>query len=275
MILVVSNRAPRPALLEGHRCGILRAWWTMRPEGIVTKNSSSMPTSNAKPRTGIGCFLTILGAFGLLVAVGILSNWASISGIEFSPNTFQTRSFAYSRIPGTQMRLSKTKLGTPSSPTSTDVLKHLPTLNRPQEWHVATITSWGSERHAANVLLEAFRQRDASGLDVWGQWSTKNPNAAAIFWPLVQQVALRQLYSCIPDLLEIAESTTDSTSLERNVLEAIAKTVVARLERSSEEVQSTELLSWLGTLPVKDPDNARWFEERKKEVQQTRGPLGL
>lgn len=247
----------------------------MRPPGIVTKIASFMPTSNAKPRSGIGCFLAILGAFGLLVATGILFNWATISGVEFSPNTFQTRSFSYSRIPGTQMRLSKTKLGTLSSPTSTDILKHLPTLNRPQEWHVATIASWGSERHAANVLIEAFRQRDASGMDVWSEWSTKNPNVAAMFWPLVQQVAFQQLYSCIPELLEIAESNTDSASLEKNTLEAIAKTVVARLERSTEESQSTELLNWLGSLPVKDPDNVRWFEERKKEVQRTRGPLGL
>jgi hypothetical protein len=242
---------------------------------IVPKSIFPMPIRDPKPSRGYGCFFAILAASSLLIALGIFSFWASITGVELSPNNFQSRTFSYSRVPGTKSRIGSTKLGASTPVASTDVLKYLPTLNRPQEWHVASVSGWEEEKHSATILIDALRQRDADGLDAWGQWSLRQPNLAAVVWPLVQQVAFQHLYSCVPELLELAESTSDPVLLERELLDAIARVVVEHLRQSTEEAQPTALLSWFTALTVVNPQNIDWFEKRKESVRRTRDAVRL
>lgn len=239
---------------------------------MVTKNAATEPTRRQIPRSGLGCSLLLVGAMGFLIAVAWFLSWCSIHGTEFCPNTFQARSFSYSRIPGTRILLSSTTLQNTRSIALPDVLKHLPTVNRPIAWHVASVSSSPQEQHAAGILIDAFEQRSADGSDFWGAWSFRNPSLAAILWPMVQSIAFQQLYDCLPEILEMAESARDAESLEKQALEMIARTVAERLKRASEESQSSELIDWLDGLSVTQPGNAEWFSELKKRVRTTRGP---
>ena len=228
-----------------------------------------MPTPPKKPQSGSGCLYVLLAVFGLLIALGVLSFSSSISGTEFSPNTFQTRSFAYARIPGTRIRVAPTSLGASIATVSIDVLKHLPNSNRTQEWHVTSIMGESNVTHGASVLVEALKQRTSDGQDVWGAWSIRHPKSASFFWPLVQQVAFQQLYECIPELLQVAEAEDDPVSLEREALAVVVQTVKERIKRSTEEAQTTELLAWLSGIPVMDTSNSQFLNEAKEDLLKT------
>lgn len=231
-----------------------------------------MPTAEKKPKSGLGCFFALLVVFVLLIALAILSFSSTISGTEFSPNTFQTRSFTYSRIPGTRIRIAPTKLGTTTAAISIDILKHLPTSNRTPEWHVTKISSSSGEVHGADILVNALGQRTADGIDMWGTWSLAHPNAASVFWPMVQQVAFQQLYECIPELLQVAETVDDPIQLEKESLVAIERTVRERIQRSTEEAQTTDLLDWFSGLTVKDPENQQLLSKLNDDLRRVLSP---
>jgi hypothetical protein len=216
----------------------------------------------------------LIVAFVLLIALGVFSFTSRISGTEFSPNTFQTRSFSYSRIPGTSTRLTPTNISQSASAASIDILKHLPILNRAQEWHVMSVAGVSGEFQGANVLATALKQRAPDGNDVWGAWSVRHPTAAAVFWPLIQQVAFQQLYECIPELLQIAELADDPVSLERDSLSVILRATKERIKRSTEEAQSTELLDWLSRIAIKDPENSQWLNKQKDELLKSWKSVG-
>jgi len=251
-----------------------RRFCAQRQHFIVSKSPVPMPTAQKKSGSGLGCVYVLLVAFALLVAFGVFSFTSRISGTEFTPNTFQTRSFSYSRIPGTRTRLSPTSLGPPTAVASIDVLKHLPTLNRTQQWQVASVVGAPGETHGANVLANALNQRSPDGNDVWGAWSVRHPTVAAVFWPLVQQVAFQQLYECIPELLQIAELADDPVSLERESLSVIVRATTERIKRSNEDAQSTELLDWLSGISVKDPENSGWLTKQKDELLKSMKSVG-
>lgn len=241
---------------------------------MVTKSRFLMATPLKEPKRGLGCFYALLALFALLIAIGVFSFSSRISGTEFSPNSFQTRSFSYSRIPGTRTRLAPTNITPNTAVTSIDVLKHLPTLTRPQEWHVTKVSGAPDETQGADVLVNALKQRNADGNDMWGSWSVLHPSEAAIFWPLVQQVAFQRLYECIPELLQLAELADDPIWLERESLEVIFRAAQARIRRSSEESQTVDLLTWLSGLPVKDPENKQWLKNQREELLKTTQAIG-
>lgn len=218
----------------------------------------------------MGCFLIALAVVGLLIAWGAFMSWASIQGTEFSPNSFQMRNFSYSRVPGTRLRLGATRLGAPWSVASTDVLKHLPIVTAPQQWHISRISNSQEPAFGAEILVEALQQRNADGNDFWGKWSFDNPKLAAILWPLVQQVAIHELYECIPEILEIAESSSDPASLEQQALDTVARSVIEYLERlefSSDESRGAISTSWLESMSVTQRENASWWADLQQQLR--------
>lgn len=229
-----------------------------------------MLTVKKKAGTGLGCFFAVIAVFVLLIVLAIFTFASAISGTEFSPNTFQTRTFTYSRVPWTRIRIAPTKLGAITNIASIDVLKHLSTSSRAQEWHVVRISGAPGESHGAEILVDALGQRTVDGMNMWGTWSTTYPNAATVFWPLVQQVSFQQLYECIPELMEVAETVNDPVMLEKEALAVITRTVSERIQRSTEEAQTTELLVWMSRIPVVDPNNGLWFSQQKVELDKAR-----
>lgn len=231
---------------------------------ILAENAANMPTPSNKPSGGFGCFFTFLAVAALMLFLGIVLGVSSISGKEFNPISFQTRTFSYHRMPWIGVRLSRTTLGTASSFASSDVLKHLPTLPQPPEWQVVELGGFLEEDHGASILVDALSRRNADGHNAWGAWSFENPNTAAVLWPLVQRVAILDLYECIPSLLEAAQNAEDAASFELSALETIADAIEQRIIRATEDGQSQPLLDGFSNLPVTQAENAKWIERRRQ-----------
>ncbi|MCU0709197.1 MAG: hypothetical protein MUF23_12985 [Pirellula sp.] len=227
-----------------------------------------MPSPKKKIGGGYGCLWVLIAAGSFLLLIGMLMAFSSIRGTEFCPNTFQAREFAYSRIPGTGVRLTSTQLGNSSSVAHGEVLKHLRTLPQQVTWHVATVSGWRSENHAAQILVETLRQTNADGKNFWGKWSFDHPTLAAVFWPLVQDVAFHELYGCVPELMEHAEQAKDPPSLERKVIESIADAVIARIHHAVEDSEIQSLVDWFEGLSATSGSDTGWLTQLKDRVQK-------
>jgi hypothetical protein len=207
-----------------------------------------------KKKSGNPYLIPIL-LFLLLVFFGglmFLFSTALIQGTEFSPNNFQTRTFSYSRVPGTKIVLTKTALGPAVSITNTDVLKHLKTISGAPVWHVSSIYS-RSETHPSNTLVEALQQTNADRADFWGAWSNANPSLAAVLWPFVQQLALQEFYFPIPDILEAAAESKNPNDFEEKLFEITVQASTSRCldwKKTGDETAINALLTWLDQLPV-------------------------
>lgn len=204
----------------------------------------------------------------------IFFSTSSIQGTEFSPNNFQTRTFSYSRVPGTKIVLSKTVLGPTVSVTNTDVLKHLKTISGSPVWHVTSIYG-RSETHPSTTLVEALKQNNADRADYWGAWSSANPGLAAVLWPFVQQLALKEFYFPIPDLLQAAEDATNADDFEETLFEITVRAAARQCldwKKTGDEPAIHEMTTWIDQLPIgsqKEPtiERIRSLKARLKSDQ--------
>jgi len=215
---------------------------------------SEVAMNQYKKKTGNPYLIPILLFFLLALFGGLMLFFSksSIQGTEFSPNNFQTRTFSYSRIPGTKIVLSQTVLGPAASVTSTDVLKHLNTIPGAPVWHVSSLYT-PPETHPSSILVEAMKQTNADRSDYWGAWSNANPSLAAVLWPFVQQLALKEFYFPIPDILEAAEDAKNPDDFEERLFEITAQatsTLCLDWKKTGDETAINELLTWLDELPM-------------------------
>lgn len=221
--------------------------------------------------------MVTLAVVGVLLSglVGFLS-FAWISGTEVCPNNFQKRNFSYVRIPFTKVRLTPTTITPGSAIAVDDVLKHLTSLSQETVWHAASADQYRSEILPAEILVRSLQQRNADGADYWGAWSVEHPDAAAVFWPLVQQASYRELYFAIPELLKLAEQFTAAEPLELEVMRSLSNAVQTRCQalRSTQPPQETptlkhqtsldqSLLKWYANLPIqaKTPETRQQIEQ--------------
>ena len=215
----------------------------------------------------IGVILVLLVA---LFAIPILISNTNISGEEFSPQLFQKREFAYRRFPGTKIRISKTKLSPAISPCSKSILTHL-SSGVQTDWHVSTVQLGGNfQEQGPKILIDYLQSTNADGSNVWDAWSFQNPTLAAVLWPIVQEVALRELYFCIPDLLRNAEIQLDANALRKRLVIVCARAAKEKLKslaETKETVSEDELRNWALSLTSDfgtDPE----FQELRSELSK-------
>jgi len=173
---------------------------------------------------------SILGILGLMVAGVMFISSTTVSGEEFSPDFFQTRDFSFYRFPGTSWNFSSTSLGTSKSPSSNPVLNHLKTSGASSApWQVVKVRQGSiSETRGPAILIEYLEQRNADGNNFWDAWSSVHPKLAIVLWPKVQEAARRDLYECMPELFQIAQSGIDSDNLAKLATKEILKIAVLR-----------------------------------------------
>lgn len=181
----------------------------------------------------VGFVIAMIGGFYLV--------WnSSLSGREFSPDLFQQRAFRYWTIPGTRVRLTATSLGTPSSPCTKSILNHLRKSTQPVEWQVLQANRGNdSEIYAPDILFDYLSFKNADGHSYWDDWSFRNPNLAAVLWPVVQQAAMLELYFCVPELMRTAESVERQAEQKKQLKRICLEAALKRSWESSESSSSS------------------------------------
>lgn len=178
----------------------------------VPSNTPSKATPGKYRLTGF--VLTIFSLAGLFALILFFAIGTSIQGEEFSPITFQVRTFAYRRIPGIKVRITKTVYGTPKSIVTASILKHLPWTSPNGRWDVVTVSeSANIDERRASILVRSLEARGPNYSRFWEEWSHHHPNFAKELWPIVQDAAMQEKYLCVPELLQLAREASTPDEL--------------------------------------------------------------
>lgn len=160
---------------------------------------------------------TIVLILCLLFGTPIFFANMSIGGQEFCPQLFQKRDFHYWRLPGTKIRIGSTTLTPAVSPCSKFILQTLAS-GVTTDWHLATLRYGTVNRELGpKILIGYLEAKDADGANAWDAWSFKNPRQAAVLWPIVQQVAIHEMYHCVPELLRNAKSEIGVNEFDKSL----------------------------------------------------------
>ncbi|MCC9600872.1 hypothetical protein LOC67_09865 [Stieleria sp. JC731] len=174
-------------------------------------SSSKQRPKRRRPGSPRRILITVSATLSVLLVAGIVMFKGNVKGIEFAPSHFQTREFSFYEVPFLEIQLSPIRRNLISDKVSSylrsNSLISTPRGKPPTEWHIVSISRGPtSQQQIASLLTESIWVGDFRGSHYWVQWNTDHPKRAAVLWPIVQRLALRQLYVLIPPLLQIARS---------------------------------------------------------------------
>jgi hypothetical protein len=171
----------------------------------------------------------LISLVSLIMGLVVIIQFCYTSGEEINPANFQTRSFLVYRIPGTNLQFLPTFRQPSPSPIPAEVLRNLTPNASAAGWHVFKSNSYGGEFFPASLLLNALSRTDTDWNPYWNGWSKGHPKLAVVLWPLIQSMAIGQLYNEIPETLRFAEGYRGSPdTFEKELLTEIHRLVQKR-----------------------------------------------
>lgn len=146
---------------------------------------------------------------------GIVYFLGHVQGREFAPSHFEIRKFSFTEIP--LLRLQITPINRVSETSGLQSFLSTSSLisrpgGQPSEWHIVELRRLGGSPVPADAkLLTDFLDSDSIRYSIhserhWHQWSQQNPKHAAVLWPMIQKLAMRELYVLIPSVFQIADA---------------------------------------------------------------------
>ena len=152
-----------------------------------------------------------------LILMSVLTAASKVTGTEFSPHTFDTRSFQFNEVPLTEVQVTGNIRTTITDSTSRYLVANKliqPIKNNPR-WDLVRISrAFRSGDPADTTILLAYLNGQGGAKFDWEQWSKDHAPAAKVFWPFIQQMAIDRLYLMMPQAFEIAENETDANALQ-------------------------------------------------------------
>lgn len=168
-----------------------------------------------------------------------------VTGEEFNPHTLERRTFQYYQVPGLHIQVTPINRDS-SSPGFCTVLINdkLVKTKTKKEWHLvwAALANRHTQRGDASILTRYIGDTNSS----WAQWSADNPKTAKKFWPVVIDLARRNHYLLIPDIMEVGARSSDArlTEFSNELNVALVKQYLraAKLQNPSENAKETAKL---------------------------------
>lgn len=134
----------------------------------------------------------------------------SVTGSEFSPDSFSLREFSFYELPVLHLQITPIHRST-HTPSTALYLRQTSLIQSPAKtpdrWHLVSMTRGftGKTPADAELLVDQLEIKRA-GAAYWRSWSVDHPEKAKIFWPIIQRLAKREMYLLMPNLFEIAQS---------------------------------------------------------------------
>ena len=193
-------------------------------ETKVVNSSSSKTSSTLFGRVAFGALGVQL--VGVVLVYAVLY-FGSISGEEFSPDSFKRRRFAYLEVPliGVQITPIRHTDKTNDLEKYLSAEKLLPTPTKPENrWDLvfASEGSRGGPQGDSRILCQYLDALNKDGDSIWLKWSEEHVELAKVVWPAVAKVARQELYSFIPELFLLARSTSTPEQLKECIDQTLA-----------------------------------------------------
>ncbi|MGV3483197.1 MAG: hypothetical protein ACO1RT_02130 [Planctomycetaceae bacterium] len=214
-------------------------------------------------------FVVTLVCAGVAMMLGLaILLFGSVSGTEFSPTHFESRRFTVHEIPWLQIQISPIRR-THSQTATARYLIGQSLIQRapgpPQEWHVVELSRGGLSHSQADAKLltdqlELYVYRhnaSTTSSEFWHNWSIDQPAKAKVLWPIIQKMALRELYILMPKMFSLAIDAKDELVLQQ-AIDDYLRGSYAELVAEMRNNQRRELAAQLLTEALNDyPDDPR------------------
>ena len=172
-------------------------------------SASSRPANRWIVRTVIT--IAALGGFALVLVLSV-SIAGAVAGVEFSPDTFDSRAFVYYELPLVRMRITPVFRDNVSSVLQRNLAldsKLVPKSTvKPPRWHLVTMIKGRSVFPDDAQIVYRYLDEAQGGGEFWQKWTDKHPELAKVLWPAVAEVCRRDLYTFTPELFDIADQMT-------------------------------------------------------------------
>ncbi len=169
---------------------------------------------------------TLLGVF-VLVSVATRF-FGHLQGEEFSPTTFERRTFTYHQIPLLRVQASPVVRVATTNELESFIRREIlesPDSAREPRWDLVRALRSGRRFFGgdAEILCAYLDANSSSERLIWQQWSEENEELARILWTEVQRLADYGLYLLVPDLFELAERPWDTQGFQQAVDQQLAR----------------------------------------------------
>jgi len=208
---------------------------------------------------------SVAGMIGLVILM-----FGGVSGVEFSPTHFQSRRFTVMEIPWLKIQISPIQrtsntLGTSQYLVAQSLISS--PKGPPIEWHLVELSRGAMQISPADAKLlvdqlELRRDSTSGSNEFWEDWSVKEQAKAKVLWPIVQKLAIRELYILLPKIFTIALDAKDDAALRQSIDEYL-RTSYRELVTEMRSTGRTELADELLAEAILDyPDDAKLQELR-------------
>ena len=186
-----------------------------------------------------------LGIFAIAALLSVRM-FGCVQGIEFSPDTFESRTFVYYEIPLIRARVT----GVHREDISGTLQGTVAGMNLvraaaadPPHWHLVAMTRGSAYYQDDALIIYQYFQNynqltggtatsmfgESPAAEFWRNWTTRHDELAEILWPAVAEVCRRDLYIFAPELftaaeqLTVAEAEPDPQQFEQALDEVLAE----------------------------------------------------
>lgn len=242
------------------------------------RKSVRSPASSSKTRKKTRRVIVITcSLITVCVIVAVIAFQGRVTGTEFNPQSFDTRTFSFYEIPGLQIQLTPIR----RTVTTPEVSRHLRNkgwikVSRKTPattWHTLNIARGSANTsELASLLHDSIELFDYDNGDFyWKEWSDAHRQQAAVLWPIVQKLASRELYVFVPELLAIARTSRpdDPPSVLANALDQWLINQYAIMVDDLRDAQRQNLADELLEEALTDYPSAELLLQRKESPAQT------
>ena len=208
------NRSPNRPVREGLNLG------------GTPRNAEAEPADRAKRPRWIRWGLAILGG---LAAVYLTTHFLGhIRGEEFSPTTFERRSFAYYQIPLLRIQVAPVVRQVTTNDLESLIRQEFLVSQNSEpapRWDLVRAHQAGRPTFSgdAEILAVYLDARTSTGNLVWQQWTQENRELARILWVEIQKLAEDGWYLLVPDLFDLAEKTDEVDAFQQLIDRKLAE----------------------------------------------------
>ena len=154
-------------------------------------------------------------ALFVLVLIGAASGlflltmqFGRVAGEEFSPYTFQRRTYSYYEVPFIHFQITPVKRQIHRNPVEEMLVEErcVRAETSSQRWDLVAAHRGGAawRQGAARILRYYLDARSRDGARFWRTWTVEHATLAKTLWPAIAELARRRLYCCIPPLFNAA-----------------------------------------------------------------------
>jgi hypothetical protein len=219
-------------------------------EGPAGDDPRAQPPSARRERL-VRRWVTIVATVLLISVLTLLILiQGRVSGVEFAPTHFQQREFRFYEIPLIQLQITPIRRSA-NTPKTANYLRVNSLVNtqpgQPSNWHLVSLSRGLTGSTPADAqLLTSQLSVELGGDDYWRKWSSDHPQHAKVLWPIVQKLAIRELYLLLPPLFEIAQAPQSAAELQARLesrLQADYAALIDDLRDSDRDALASEILA--------------------------------